>query len=230
MRKITSQFAHKRIVIPIILSVLLCCLIGGTIFAAQSTSMEQAQTAEQALQQYISNFNTTSKASLTDSQATQKAVVEEAFGIGAWDQVEYKSISGVAPIVREVYRKADTGTEISINEYQALVQANVDQICKKYNFDPSYLSLQGKELMTKLTSEEVVNRNLILQEINQNSPVQVGTEAAVPYQYFSLTFKGQDKSIDGQKGNFRILMVQQDGKWCCYDLYADDIGSPENDY
>jgi hypothetical protein len=64
-----------------------------------------------------------------------------------------------------------------------------------------------------LTSEDTVERNLIIQEISSTSPVRIETKSSVPYQYYQLFFFGQRDAQKSGIGGIRLVLIQVDGDW-----------------
>lgn len=229
-----SQLRSKLLFI-VVFALLICGLLGSGLLALGDSPPNMpdikeasSQTPAQVMQAYIDALSVKTQESLSTKDFEIKAQVEQAFGSDAWNKASYIAISGDPPIVCEVFELASSGQVIDETEYSNALQAHVDQICKEHNFNPEYLSYTGPNLM-KLTPDETVLRNLILQEVSEKSPVRISTKAAAPFQNYLLSFSGQGKSTDGMTENYRIALIQKNGVWQVYALYRDSVSIPDSD-
>lgn len=236
MKNLKLSKISRKLIIVFLLSFAILGIVGNGLIAQSDLSttiedqnnLEIAASADQFLQTYIDTLCTQPKSSLSSSDLGNMTMIENAFGVDAWSKSSYIAIAGEPPIVSEVFELASTGQNISESDYENLLEEHINNICEGKNFNREYLSYIGEDLL-KLSPEETTQRNIILKEISENSPVRISTEAAMPYQYYLLHFDGQAISNDGLTENYRIALIYGNDGWQVYSLYCDSVSIPEGD-
>lgn len=231
----------KQIVIAGILAIMMTAgLIAGSKLGTSAsmelnqtsntaTEMTGAKTSEEALRMFIEAMINIDCSGLPVKYVRNIEFIEKAFGQGCWSDVDYISVDHPAIETREAYILTATGEEISWQESERIYNEYSDEICKKYSYDRSQLSLQGAEL-SKLTSDEMTAYLNISYEINSTSPVQMVAVPAGPYIHYQLKFSGKDASETEGICNVEVDFIQKDGIWVFHsilysavDVFEDDV-------
>jgi hypothetical protein len=232
MNTLTKTKYHV-ISIAYISLMVLCIIAGILIFINQPTSANYLQitwsdTATGAAESFARAMSLNKADSLSGENAKVVNKINKVFGTSAWEQLEYIQIDGLPPFTTVVYVDAITNETITKETYDKLLQIHIDRICAEKSFNKEFLSYIGEDLL-ELTPDQTITRNIILQEISRRSPVKIATKAAVPYQYFKLSFNGQDKSEKEGICNFRAVFIQESGGWKFSNIYYDAIDVLQNE-
>lgn len=210
-------------------------LITAVLFALRlpSSYADQIETpynnsSDEALKSFLNDVASGEVSRITSDDCGVITAIEQAFGDNAWAYASFEKIEGVPPYCEEVFLSLISNEEISLQQYERLLQDHVDNICRIHSFNPHILSYKGMDLLS-LTPEDTVKRNLIIQEISSTSPVSIETKASVPYQYYQLFFFGQRDAQASGIGGVRLVLVQVDGEWVFDHIYCDSVDVADKD-
>ncbi|MHB1455016.1 MAG: hypothetical protein ACYCYM_13825 [Saccharofermentanales bacterium] len=241
MKKYRRIDHTKQIVIAGILAIMMTAgLIAGTKLGTSAsmelnqtsdtaTEMAGAKTSDEALRMFNEAMINMDCSGLSAKYVRNIKFIEKAFGQGCWSDVDFISVDHPAIETREAYILTATGEEISWQESERIYNEHADEICRKYSYDRSRLSLQG-DALKGLTGDEMTDYLTISSEINSTSPVRMVAMPACPFIHYQLKFNGKIASETEGICNVEVDFIQKDGIWVFHsilysavDVFEDDV-------
>ncbi len=209
---INSLFSIITISITVICVILSIIITANNYSLADNSTNPSGDTPDMALKSFLASMSMGRETGISSDNTEVIRKIENAFGKNTWNNVKYSESTGLPPITKEVYIDVESNNSISKQTYDKMLLSNIEKICSENSFNSQFLSYTGEDLL-KLTPEQTVKRNIILQELRTSCPVKIDSESAVPYQYFSLTFNDRDRSDDAGICNFRVVFIKENEEW-----------------
>jgi hypothetical protein len=231
MKKIYKIKMVSSILLGIASMVLITAVLNAERFPgsyADQIETIHSSSSDEALKCFLNDVASGEVSRVTPEDSGLINYIEQAFGDNAWVYATYKKIEGVPPYCEEVFLSLLSDEEISLQQYERMLQDHIDNICRIHSFNQRYLSYKGPDLLV-LTSEDTVKRNLIIQEISSTSPVCIETKSSIPFQYYQLYFFGQRDAQESGIGGVRLVLVQVDGEWVFDHIYCDSVEVADED-
>lgn len=229
-----SSLLRNKIIIRVLKCLFIITVISGVIIVNTPFSgiiqadEYHAITAEDAMLNFINSMKKSDTMGFAVDDTVVINKINQLFGFEAWETVSYEKIDGTPPYTEEVYILSETGGELLYSEYKNKLDTHVKDVCSDYSFNPQYLSVTGDDLL-KLSYENIVLRNIIIQEISKKSPVKITTRPAAPYQYYQLIFIDSPNSLNEEICNIRIIFIKTQEVWTFDHIYYDPIDVYEGD-